>query len=178
MRMHPASSPLIFEDQLIGTLPFHHAPPSESSEYSKSAGYDRQARQVVDREESSMRSPQMHGAAKCSVRKGLPLRVWWDSGYGTCLGTRERASFRVEGPRGGRQPGKYIGTCTLPLFFSLLLARAESQDYRIGKFDVWVRNARGRFENIRRDPFFGKILFILLLLLVSGKVQRRNGALT
>lgn len=27
MRMHPASSPLIFEDQLIGTLPFHHAPP-------------------------------------------------------------------------------------------------------------------------------------------------------
>ena len=27
MRMHPASSPLIFEDQLIGTLPFHYAPP-------------------------------------------------------------------------------------------------------------------------------------------------------
>ena len=27
MRMHPASSPLIFEDQLIGTLPFHHALP-------------------------------------------------------------------------------------------------------------------------------------------------------
>ena len=27
MRMQPASSPLIFEDQLIGTLPFHYAPP-------------------------------------------------------------------------------------------------------------------------------------------------------
>ena len=185
MRMQPVSFPLAYSrHQLIGTLPFHHAPPLGIFRVlEKAPGYDRRARQVIDREriidaftpQNAWGREMLHvkGALVSEGVVGIWLRGQPENG----------PAFRIERPRGGQAAWEihwYMRPATLFFPTPPSWPGQESRDYRIGKFDGWVRDAGGRFENTRRDYYFWPISLSSFFtprfsFLFSGKDARCNG---
>ena len=178
MRMHPTSSPLIFEDQLIGTLPFHHAPclgifrvleKRRLRSTSKASG---RPRRIIDAFSTNAWGREML-RAKGPPPEGV-VGLW----------LRDLSGHQRTGLLWGRATERGQAAWEIhwymhpAAFFSLLLTRAESQDYRIGKFDICGCAMREDVLRIFVEIIFWQSSFYSSPFSCLGKMQRRNGALT